>query len=249
MSNNSKISWTETTWNPISGCSPISEGCRNCYARVMAERLKSMRQIKYQNGFTPTTHSGCLNEPFGWKGKKLVFVASMGDLFHKDIPFDFVDKVMEVISQCPQHTFQLLTKRAERMNEYFSTRAIPGNVWLGVTVENRTVKSRIDCLKKLDAPVRFLSCEPLLEDLEALDLLGIDWVIVGGESGNRARKVEKDWILNIKSQCDATPGTAFFFKQWGTWDADGVKRSAKENGCLLDGKEYHAYPTPRKINP
>jgi putative ABC transporter subunit len=249
MSSNSKISWTETTWNPVSGCSPISEGCRNCYARVMAGRLKAMGQAKYQNGFTPAIHPECLNEPFGWKGKKLVFVASMGDLFHKDIPFDFIDKVMEVIGQCPQHTFQILTKRADRMYGYFSIRTIPENVWLGVTVENRTVKSRIDYLKKLDAPVRFLSCEPLLEDLGTLAPSGIDWVIVGGESGNRARKVEKDWILNIKSQCDATPGVAFFFKQWGTWGSDGVKRSAKENGCLLDRKEYHAYPIPRKINP
>ena len=141
---------------------------------------------------------------------------------------------MEVINQCPQHTFQILTKRADRMYKYFSVHTIPENVWLGVTVENQKVKDRIDYLKKLDAPV---------------DLSDIDWVIVGGESGNRARKMEKDWILNIKSQCDVSTGTAFFFKQWGTWSADGVKRSAKENGCLLDGKEYHAYPTPRKIKP
>ena len=249
MSNNSKISWTTTTWNVTAGCDPISDGCKNCYARMMAERLKAMGQAKYQNGFIPTIHSECLNEPFEWKGNKLVFVVSMGDLFHKDIPFDFIDKVMEVITKCPQHTFQILTKRAERMYEYFSTHAIPENVWLGVTVENQKVKGRIDYLKKLDAPVRFLSCEPLLEDLGTLDLSDIDWVIVGGESGNRARKVEKDWILNIKSQCDVSTGTAFFFKQWGTWSADGVKRSAKENGCLLDGKEYHAYPTPRKTKP
>ena len=249
MSNNTKISWTSISWNIMTGCTPISDGCNDCYAKAMVKRLQAMGQAKYQNGFTPTIHPECMNEPFWWKGKKLVFVASMGDFFHIEIPFDFIDKVMEVINQCPQHTFQILTKRADRMYKYFSVHTIPENVWLGVTVENQKVKDRIDYLKKLDAPVRFLSCEPLLEDLGALDLSDIDWVIVGGESGNRARKMEKDWILNIKSQCDVSTGTAFFFKQWGTWGADGVKRSAKENGCLLDGKEYHAYPTPRKIKP
>ena len=208
-----------------------------------------MGNPKYHNGFQSTIHPEDLIGPMRWKKPSTIFVCSMSDLFHSDVPFDFIDKVLGVIRNTPQHNYQILTKRADRMYKYFSVHTIPENVWLGVTVENQKVKDRIDYLKKLDAPVRFLSCEPLLEDLGALDLSDIDWVIVGGESGNRARKMEKDWILNIKSQCDVSTGTAFFFKQWGTWGADGVKRSAKENGCLLDGKEYHAYPTPRKIKP
>lgn len=248
MSNNSKISWTTATWNPVTGCSKYSAGCKNCYAEGMIFRLQGMGQSKYQNGFTPTIHPECLGEPLKWKNSRLVFLPSMGDLFHKDIPFEFIDKVMDTIKQCPQHTFQILTKRADTMYEYFSTHSVPDNAWLGITVEDQNAKWRIDYLKQLDTSVRFLSCEPLLEDLGRLDISDIDWVIVGGESGSKARKVEKDWILNIKSQCDAE-NVVFFFKQWGTWGADGVKRSAKENGCLLENNEYHAYPTPRKTKP
>ena len=170
MSNNTKISWTSISWNIMTGCTPISDGCNDCYAKAMVKRLQAMGQAKYQNGFTPTIHPECMNEPFWWKGNKLVFVASMGDFFHIEIPFDFIDKVMEVINQCPQHTFQILTKRAERMAEYFASRTIPGNVWIGVTVENPKVKSRIDNIPNLKASVRFISCEPLHEDLGELDI-------------------------------------------------------------------------------
>ena len=247
MSDKTKIAWTGggATWNPVTGCEQISPGCRDCYAKTMAKRLCAMGQAKYQNGFTPTIHPQCLNEPFTWKKPQMVFVVSMGDLFHYDIPFSLIDKVMDVIEKCPQHTFQILTKRTERMAEYFSTRPVPDNAWVGTTVECQSVKNRIDLLRNVDAPVRFLSIEPLLEDLGTLDLNGIDWVIVGGESGNRARRMEKSWALNVKAQCDAS-GIAFFFKQWGAWGADGVKRSTKANGHLLDGVEYWAYPVPRK---
>lgn len=245
MSNNNKIAWTQATWNPVTGCEKTSAGCRNCYAEQLVKRLKAMGQAKYQNGFTPTLHPGSLNEPLKWKNPRLVFLPSMGDLFHQDISFNFIDQVMDVILKCPQHTFQILTKRAERMNDYFSSRPIPENVWLGCTVENQSTKWRMDCLRQLKAPVNFISHEPLLEDLGIPDYTGIDWVIAGGESGNKARKMEKSWVLNIKAQCDAS-GTAFFFKQWGTWGEDGVKRSVKANGHLLDGAEYQAYPIPKK---
>lgn len=247
MSNNTKIAWTRggATWQPVTGCSKISPGCLNCFAEMMSIRQQGMGREKYKNGFTPTIHPECLNEPLSWKKPRMVFVVSMGDLFHNATPFGFIDKVMDVIEQCPQHTFQILTKRTERMVEYFSTRPVPDNAWVGTTVECQSVKNRIDLLRNVDAPVRFLSIEPLLEDLGTLDLNDIDWIIVGGESGNRARKMEKSWALNIKAQCDAS-GVAFFFKQWGTWGEDGVKRSTKANGHLLDGVEYWNYPTSRK---
>lgn len=245
MSENSKISWTQATWNPVTGCEKISAGCKNCYAERLIQRLKAMGQAKYQNGFIPTLHPGSLNEPLKWKHPQLVFLPSMGDLFHKDVPFSFIDQVMAVILRCPQHTFQILTKRAERLYEYFSTHPIPENVWLGCTVENQATQWRMDYLRQLKAPVNFVSHEPLLEDLGTLDYSGIDWAIVGGESGSRARKMEKAWVLDIKAQCDAD-GVSFFFKQWGTWGEDGIKRSVKANGHLLDGGEYQAYPIPKK---
>ena len=165
----------------------------------------------------------------------------MSDLFHKDVPFEFIDEVMNIIKKTPQHRYQLLTKRSERMNEYFSSHKIPKNAWLGVTVENRISKGRIDVLKKLDAPIRFLSCEPLLEDLGNLNLDNIDWVIVGGESGSKARPMQIDWVLSIKEQCEKQ-GTAFFFKQWGTWGSDGIKRSKQLNGKKINGKIYQEMP-------
>lgn len=165
----------------------------------------------------------------------------MSDLFHKDVPFGFVDKVMDTIRRTPQHRYQLLTKRVERMAEYFLTHDVPQNVWLGVTVEAQSSKSRIDCLRVLDAPIRFLSCEPLIEDLGELDLSNINWVIVGGESGPQARPMKREWIDSIQEQTE-TQGGLFFFKQWGTWGSDGVKRSKHKNGKLIDGKVYQAMP-------
>lgn len=236
-----KIEWTDKTWNPITGCTKFSAGCQNCYAEVMAHRLQAMGQEKYKNGFTLTLHEDSLQEPLLWKKPHTIFVCSMSDLFHKDVPFEFIDKVMNIIKQTPQHRYQILTKRAERMKEYFSNRENPKNVWLGVTVENKVSKSRIDVLRTLNAPIRFLSCEPLLEDLGVIDLGNIDWVIVGGESGRCARPMLEEWVLSIKKQCEKQE-TAFFFKQWGTWGSDGVKRSKHLNGKKINGRIYQEMP-------
>ena len=229
-----KIEWTEHTWNPVTGCTKFSEGCAHCYAEVMSRRLCAMGNPKYANGFKSTTHLEALKEPFNWKKPSTIFVCSMSDLFHKDVPFEFIDRVFRVIEETPQHNYQILTKRAERMAEYFETRNIPHNAWIGVTVENRETKSRIDHIRHLDATVKFLSCEPLLGDLEELNLDGINWIIVGGESGSQARPMKEGWVLNIKRQADAN-NIPFFFKQWGTWSKDGVKGNKKINGKLLEG--------------
>ena len=236
-----KIEWTDKTWNPITGCTKFSAGCQNCYAEVMARRLQAMGQEKYKNGFTLTLHEDSLQEPMLWKKPHTIFVCSMSDLFHKDVSFDFIDKVMNIIKQTPHHRYQILTKRAERMKEYFSDRENPKNVWLGVTVENKMSKSRLDVLRTLNAPIRFLSCEPLLEDLGVIDLGNIDWVIVGGESGRCARPMLEEWVLSIKKQCEKQE-TAFFFKQWGTWGSDGVKRSKHLNGKKINGRVYQEMP-------
>ena len=240
-SKSTKIEWTDKTWNPITGCTKISQGCANCYAEVMSRRLKAMGQGKYVNGFQLTLHEECLNEPLEWKQPHTIFVCSMSDLFHQDVPFSFVDKVIETIRQTPQHRYQLLTKRAERMNEYFQTHEVPHNVWLGVTVEAQSSKYRIDLLRNLDAPIRFLSCEPLIEDLGNLNLDNIDWVIVGGESGPKARPMKEEWVLSIKEQVEEQH-SAFFFKQWGTWGSDGIKRNKHKNGKLIEGKVYQLMP-------
>ena len=231
----SKIEWTDKTWNPITGCTKYSAGCANCYAEMMARRLKAMGIKKYENGFSITMHEECLEEPLHWKGSNNVFVCSMSDLFHEDVPFDFIDKVMETIKKTKNNRYQLLTKRAERMADYFSSRSIPKNVWLGVTVEDEKAKYRIEYLRDLKASIRFLSCEPLLSDLGELDLHNIDWIIVGGESGPKARLMKEEWVLSIKEQAEKSD-IAFFFKQWGTWGSDGIKRSKKKNGKLLAGK-------------
>lgn len=238
----SKIEWTDSTWNPVTGCTKASAGCLHCYAETMTRRLTAMSVVKYKNGFKVTVHEDSLEEPLKWRKPRNIFVCSMSDLFHKDVPFDFVDKVMEVIAKTPQHRYQILTKRAERMQEYFQNRPVPNNVWLGVTVDVAQCKSRIDNLRAIQgASIKFLSCEPLLEDLGILNLDGIDWLIVGGESGNQARPMKKEWALAIKEQCDAFE-KSFFFKQWGTWGADGVKRSKGKNGKELDGEIFHSMP-------
>lgn len=236
-----KIEWTDKTWNPITGCNKISSGCLNCYAETMSRRLCAMRQKKYINGFEITLHEDALEEPLRWKSPHNIFVCSMSDLFNKDIPFEFIDKVMDVIKATPQHNYQILTKRANIMKEYFKNRKIPQNAWLGTTVEAESTKNRIDCIRNLNAPIKFLSCEPLIEDLGELNLDGIDWVIVGGESGSNARPMKLDWILSIKEQVEKQ-GSAFFFKQWGTWGSDGIKRNKKANGKLINGKVYQEMP-------
>lgn len=237
-----KIEWTDSTWNPVTGCTKASTGCMHCYAEVMARRLTAMGVAKYANGFHVTTHEDALAEPLKWKKSRTIFVCSMSDLFHKDVPFEFVDKVMQIIQQTPQHRYQILTKRAKRMAEYFETRDVPKNVWLGVTVEALATKTRIESLRRIaHAPIRFLSCEPLVEDLGVLDLTDIDWIIVGGESGNQARPMKEEWVVNIQKQVQQA-GKVFFFKQWGTWGSDGIKRDKHKNGKQLRGKICQALP-------
>jgi len=249
----SKIQWTERTWNPVTGCSKISQGCVNCYAEVMSRRLKGMGQKKYQNGFRLSLHEETLSEPTKTSNPSMFFVCSMGDLFHKDVPFEFINKVMATIDKCPQHTFQILTKRPYRMASYFRMeRDVPENVWIGTTVECAETVHRIEEVRSIGKyntdgtkVRRFLSCEPLLSDLGDMDLKGIDLVIVGGESGQNARPMDKRWVLNIKRQCDEQ-GVVFFFKQWGTWGEDGVKRSKYANGSMLEGREWKEYPETKE---
>ncbi len=238
----SKIEWTEQTWNPSAGCTKKSAGCKNCYAETMAIRLQAMGVEGYENGFEFNIVPSRLNDPLKKKKPTIFFVNSMSDIFHEAMPLDYLNKIFDVIEKTPHHTYQVLTKRADRMYNYLSQRSIPKNIWLGVTVENQKEGlPRIDYLRKLNASVLFLSVEPLLEDLGTLNLTHIDWVIVGGESGNRARPMDESWVLNIKQQCEANE-IAFFFKQWGTWGADKVKRNKKENGKMLNGKVWQQLP-------
>lgn len=241
-----KIEWTDKTWNPITGCTKVSAGCVNCYAEIMSRRLKAMGINKYQNAFALTLHEEALDEPVHWKSPHTIFVCSMSDLFHENVPFTFIDKVMKTIKNTPQHRYQLLTKRAKRMAEYFQTHQIPDNAWLGVTVDTQSSKERIDYLRSLTAQIHFLSCEPLLEDLGDLNLDNIDWVIVGGESGPKARPMKEEWVLSIKKQVE-NQGAAFFFKQWGTWGSDGIKRNKHANGKRIDGKIYQSMPNPNSL--
>lgn len=236
-----KIEWTQASWNPTIGCDKVSSGCKNCYAQAMAKRLQAIGNPDYKDGFAFKMLPQRLDEPKRNKKPTLYFVNSMSDLFHQKMDFDFLGRVMQVIADTPHHQYQILTKRPHTMKEYFSKREIPPNVWLGTTVESSKVKSRIDLIRDLSASVKWLSCEPLISDLGELDLRGIDWVIAGGESGANARAMKEEWVLNIKRQCEAQ-NVAFFFKQWGAWGSDGVKRSKKENGALLGGKIYQAYP-------
>lgn len=237
----SKIEWTEATWNPSTGCNKITAGCRHCYAETMARRLKAMGAPGYENGFEFTLMPDRLQMPLRIKKPTKFFVNSMSDLFHEKMPYDYLDRVFDVIRGTPQHTYQILTKREHILADYCKIREIPRNVWLGVSVEMARTKHRIDVLRSLEAKIRFLSLEPLLEDLGTLDLSGIHWVIVGGESGPKARPMHPEWALQIKTQCEEQE-VAFFFKQWGTWGGDGVKRSKKANGRILAGQEWNEEP-------
>jgi protein gp37 len=240
--NQSKIEWTEQTWNPVTGCTKISPGCKHCYAEIMAHRLQAMGAAGYDHGFALTLHEARLQQPLKRKKPTVYFVNSMSDLFHEDIPDAFIERVMAVAAQTPQHTYQILTKRAERLPAFFSSRTVPANVWLGVSVEDRCYGlPRIDHLRQVTARIRFLSVEPLLENLGPMNLAGIHWVIVGGESGPKARPMHPDWVLAVRDQC-AAAGVAFFFKQWGGWGADGVRRAKQSNGRLLAGRTWDAYP-------
>lgn len=237
----SKIEWTDATWNPSTGCDKISAGCKNCYAETMSKRLKAMGTLGYENGFEFTIMPDRLEHPLKIKKPTRFFVNSMSDLFHEDMPIDFLDRIFDVIQKTPQHQYQILTKRDDKLVEYFSDKLVPRNVWLGVSVENKKTKHRIDSLRKIDAEIRFLSLEPLLEDLGDLDLSNIHWAIVGGESGHNARPMKASWVIKIKDQC-MKQNVSFFFKQWGTWGVDGLKRSKKNNGRILLGKEWNEYP-------
>jgi protein gp37 len=242
MATSSRIEWTEQTWNPTTGCTKVSPGCVNCYAEVMARRLAAIGVAGYERGFKLAIHPDRLSQPLRRKQPTMYFVNSMSDLFHKDVPNAFIDAVFSVIEATPQHTYQVLTKRAGRLQRYFSNRACPPNAWLGVSVEDRRHGiPRIASLQNVNAAVRFLSVEPLLEDVGQLDLTGIDWVIVGGESGHRARPMKPAWAINVKDQCDKQ-GVAFFFKQWGKYGPDGVGRSKGKNGRLLLGRTWDAFP-------
>jgi protein gp37 len=243
MATNSKIEWTEQTWNPVTGCIKVSPGCKHCYAEVLAKRLKAMGTPGYENGFA---HINLLPErltqPLQRRKPTVYFVNSMSDLFQEAVPFEFIDGVMEIIGQTPRHTYQILTKRAGRMAEYFRDRPVPANAWLGVSVEDKKYgKPRIEQLRTIRAATRFLSVEPLLEDLGQLDLTDIHWVIVGGESGVKARPMKEQWALNVKDQC-LKQGVDFFFKQWGSFGQDGQKRSKRDNGRRLDGRVWDAIP-------
>lgn len=237
----SKIEWTEQTWNPSVGCNKVSEGCKNCYAETMARRLKAMGTKGYENGFKFSIIPERLKQPLIIKKPTKFFVNSMSDLFHEEMPFEYLDAIFDVIKKTPWHTYQILTKREKIMAEYFNEKVLPKNVWLGVTVESNNTKQRIDYLRNINATIRFISMEPLLDDVRNLDLENIHWVIVGGESGIKARPMLSNWVVNIKDQCKQQE-VAFFFKQWGTWGDDGVKRNKKVNGRELNGKIYDEYP-------
>jgi protein gp37 len=242
MATASRIEWTERTWNPVTGCTKVSPGCKNCYAETMARRLKAMGAAGYEDGFRLRLQPARLNQPLERRKPTTWFVNSMSDLFHDDIPDSYIDRVFASIQTTQQHTYQILTKRSPRLRTYFSTRTVPRNVWLGVSVENRKHgKPRIDDLRAVQAPIRFLSVEPLLEYLGELDLTHIDWVIVGGESGPKARQMKPQWARSIQQQCERA-GVAYFFKQWGTWGADGRKRNKHANGRRLDGRTWDEYP-------
>jgi protein gp37 len=230
----SRIEWTESTWNPLTGCTKISPGCKNCYAERMAKRLQAMGLEKYQNGFRLTLHPDVLQEPLNWTKPQYIFVNSMSDLFHKDVPIDFVLQIFDVMRRAHWHQFQILTKRAERLLELNALIDWPENVWMGVSVENADYSYRIDYLRQTNAAVKFLSLEPLLGPLQDLDLRGIHWVIAGGESGPHARPLQADWVRSIRDQCQRQR-VPFFFKQWG-----GTRK--KKTGRLLDNRTWDEMP-------
>lgn len=248
MADRSGIEWTESTWNPTTGCDRVSPGCDNCYALTLAKRLKAMGSEKYQEdgdprtsgpGFKLTIHPDVLDLPRSWRQPRVVFVDSMSDLFHPDVPTAFIRQVFDVIKDTPQHTYQILTKRSQRLRKVADELSWPWNLWMGVSVENDKYRFRIDHLREVPAAIRFLSLEPLLGPLDHLDLDEIHWVIVGGESGPHARPMEEAWVDDIRIQCEVT-GVPFFFKQWGG-------RTPKAGGRRLRGKTYDAMPEFKQV--
>ena len=236
MATRSSIEWTEMTWNPVTGCTKLSPGCAHCYAERMARRLQAMKAARYVNGFAPTVHEDALDAPLSWKAPRKVFVNSMSDLFHKDVPLAFIRRVFDVMRRCPQHQFQILTKRSRRLRSLAESGALawPANVWMGVSVEDQRRVGRAEDLVAVPAQVRFLSIEPLLGPIEQLPLAGIHWVIVGGESGPHARPMHPRWVEDILEQC-RVQGVPFFFKQWGG-------RQKHRTGRELHGRTYDEMP-------
>jgi protein gp37 len=238
MAQGSSIEWTESTWNPVTGCTKVSPGCKHCYAERIAARLQAMGQRNYEKGFQVAIHHHALELPLTWKKPQMVFVNSMSDIFHEEVPEEFVRRVFDVMRRAWWHTFQVLTKRTKRLEKIAGEIDWPPNVWMGVSVETKNYFFRIDHLRTVPAGVKFISFEPLLEDVGKIHLTGIDWVIVGGESGPRARPIEKAWVVEIREQCLAV-GVPFFFKQWG-----GVNKS--KTGRLLDGRRWEELPRRAK---
>jgi protein gp37 len=238
MAENSTIEWTDTTWNPVTGCTKISAGCDNCYAERFSERFRGVAGHPFERGFDLTIRPERLTQPLAWMKPRLIFVNSMSDLFHKEVPRDHIAKVFDTMEQADWHIYQVLTKRStllmKFLNERYKARTPPPHIWFGVSVEDQPARSRIVHLRKANASVRFLSIEPLIAPIGKLNLQGIDWVIVGGESGPRARRMDPRWVIDIRNQC-VTAGVAFFFKQWGG-------RSPKSGGRLLEGKEWNQFP-------
>ena len=239
----SSIEWTELTWNPVTGCTKVSQGCKFCYAEVMAKRLKAMGVEKYKDGFKVRTHPDTLEEPYKWKKSRVVFVNSMSDLFHPEVPVEFIQDVFRVMNENPRHVFQILTKRTELLLKYDQSGLLEWgeNIWMGTSVEDNRVKDRIDKLSKTNATTKFLSCEPLIGPLTNMNLSNIDWVIVGGESGYNPRPMEPEWVIDIKEQCEAA-SVPFFFKQWGG-------RNKKKNGRKLMQQTWDEMPDfPKAYN-
>lgn len=246
MGDNTGIEWTDATWNPVTGCTKISAGCKNCYAEKMAERLQKMGQANYKDGFKLTLQPHMLEIPKRWTRARKIFVNSMSDLFHRDVPDDYIKQVFDVMRACPQHVFQVLTKRSKRLVEYSNSNRgglHAPNVWIGVSVENEEQTERIEHLNDAHCFLKFISAEPLLGhlNLSPVQLKWIDWVIVGGESGPNHRPIQPEWVRDIRDTCTLSD-TAFFFKQWG-----GLR--PKSNGALLDGKEYKEFPSLSLVKP
>ena len=242
MADHSAIEWTDATWNPVTGCTKITAGCDNCYAARFSERFRGVPGHPFENGFDLTLRPERLDQPLRWRRGRMIFVNSMSDLFHKAIPTSFIDRIFDTMEAANWHTYQVLTKRGARMARFFRTRGVPDNAWLGVSVENkRHGVPRIDHLRQVQARIRFLSVEPLLENVGELNLKGIHWVIVGGESGPKARAMKPEWAESVRVQCEEQD-VAFFFKQWGGWGADGQRRAKQANGRTLNGRTWDAMP-------
>lgn len=238
MAENTTIEWTNTTWNPVTGCTKVSRGCDNCYAERFAERFRGVKGHPYEQGFDLRLWDLRLDKPLKWKTPRLIFVNSMSDLFHKDVPSEFISKVFETMEQADWHTFQVLTKRSSRLRDFvnrrFANKFAPKHIWLGTSIENKSALCRLQHLQQTEASIRFLSIEPLLESLGELDLAGIKWVIVGGESGPNSREIRVEWVQELRDQC-LSANIPFFFKQWGGF-------RPKSGGNELDGRKWLQYP-------